>query len=93
MTEASNTTSEASHIKDLSHQGTVPSPKTNSPTSNSSTISDSRHLSMSESSENSPESQAHFSLADKEKYDGRFDNAGKSRKESKKADRILKGLR
>ena len=92
MTKASNATSEASKLNDLSHQGTVPSPKTNSPTSNSSTISDSRHLSMSESSENSPESQAHFSLADKEKYDGRFDNAGKSRKESKKADRILKGL-
>ena len=58
MTEASNETSEASHINDLSHQGTVPSPKTNSPTSNSSTISDSRHLSMREDSENSTHSQA-----------------------------------
>lgn len=66
MTKASNAKSEASHIKDLSHKGTVPSPKTNSPTSNSSTISDSRHLSMSESSENSPESQAHFSLGEEE---------------------------
>lgn len=57
MTEASNATSEASKLNDLSHQDTVPSPKTNSPTSNSSTISDSRHLSMREDSENSTQSQ------------------------------------
>ncbi len=57
MTKASNAKSEASHIKDLSHKGTVPSPKTNSPNLKGSTISDSRHLSMSESSENDSESQ------------------------------------
>ena len=62
MTEASNETSEASKLNDLSHQGTVPSPKINSPTSNSSTISDSRHLSMSKASENNFESQQNFSL-------------------------------
>ena len=78
MTEASNATSEASKLNDLSHQGTVPSPKTNSPTSNSSTISESRHLSMREDSENNSESQAHFSLEEskpREKYDGRYGRA------------------
>ena len=62
MTEASNEMSEASHINDLSHKGTVPSPKTNSPNLKGSTISDSRHLSMSKASENNFESQQNFSL-------------------------------
>ena len=75
MTEASNAKSEASHIKDLSHKGTVPSPKTNSPTSNSSTISDSRHLSMTKSSENDSESQIHISL----KYEDKLSEKEKTK--------------
>ena len=58
MTEAPISKTEASHIKDLSHQGTVPLPKANGSTSKGSTISDSRRLSMSEESETSRESQA-----------------------------------
>ena len=58
MTEAPISKTEASHIKDLSHQGTVPLPKANGSTSKGSTISDSRRLSMPEESETSRESQA-----------------------------------
>ena len=58
MTEASAETTEASHIKDLSHQGTVPLPEANGPTSKDSAIPDSRRLSMPEESETSRESQA-----------------------------------
>lgn len=58
MTEAPISKTEASHINDLSHQGTVPLPKANGSTSKGSTISDSRRLSMPEESETSRESQA-----------------------------------
>ena len=57
MTEASAETTEASHIKDLSHQGTVPLPEANGPTSKDSAIPDSRQLSMNAESEISPASQ------------------------------------
>lgn len=68
MTEAPAETTEASHIKDLSHQGTVPLPKANGPTSKGSAISDSRQLSMNAESEISPASQANF-LRIKDKID------------------------
>ena len=58
MTEAPISKTEASHINDLSHQGTVPLPKANGSTSKGSMISDSRRLSMLEESETSRESQA-----------------------------------
>ena len=57
MTKASAETTEASHIKDLSHQGTVPLPEANGPTSKDSAIPDSRQLSMNAESEISPASQ------------------------------------
>lgn len=60
MTEAPAETTEASHIKDLSHQGTVPLPEANGPTSKDSAIPDSRQLSMNAESEISPASQAKF---------------------------------
>ena len=57
MTEASAETTEASQLKDLSHQGTVPLPEANGPTSKDSAIPDSRQLSMNAESEISPASQ------------------------------------
>ena len=68
MTEAPAETTEASHIKDLSHQGTVPLPEANGPTSKDSAIPDSRQLSMNAESEISPASQAKF-LRIKDKID------------------------
>lgn len=57
MTKASAETTKASHINDLSHQGTVPLPEANGPTSKDSAIPDSRQLSMNAESEISPASQ------------------------------------
>ena len=57
MTKASAETTEAFHINDLSHQGTVPLPEANGPTSKDSAIPDSRQLSMNAESEISPASQ------------------------------------
>mgnify|MGYP005941924823 CR=1 FL=1 len=57
MTKASAETTEASQLKDLSHQGTVPLPEANGPTSKDSAIPDSRQLSMNAESEISPASQ------------------------------------
>ena len=57
MTKTSAETTEAFHIKDLSHQGTVPLPEANGPTSKDSAIPDSRQLSMNAESEISPASQ------------------------------------
>ena len=68
MTEASAETTEASQLKDLSHQGTVPLPEANGPTSKDSAIPDSRQLSMNAESEISPASQAKF-LRIKDKID------------------------
>ena len=57
MTKTSAETTEAFHINDLSHQGTVPLPEANGPTSKDSAIPDSRQLSMNAESEISPASQ------------------------------------